>query len=256
MRKSELINFLEEFDGDYEVTISDKNGTFYDVNDIEFQVWHDRDNEKHASITIIAGGYDNNKTKLIDDDKYILEIDLGEDNEDEKFIDNTNANLGGNYKIDKEEALKAKESFDLDIKEMQNRYKEWYKNKYDEIARQAMMELFEDEQPLDNKTIGDLKFYIYKNGWQDEIATEDLNNRPEVLRLLYHKLDEMVKDNMSANLDEIWGDINLSGKKVERKPKNEKKNTKLGEIFEWMDEWNKKLNQDIVNNDYFSKLFL
>lgn len=201
MKNSDLIKYLQRFDGSLEVSTSDKKGIFSDIDSVELQEW--KSNGKNmASVTLVLGKYNSdNKVKP-------TSIQTAESNEDEKFIDNVNKNLSYCDKIDKEEAFKAKKYFDTDFNDMQKKYKDWFYNRYNEFAHESMCELFEDDKPIDNKTIGDLKYYVYKNGWQDELDGNDINNRYAILRLLYTKLDEKVKEKVTNSVDDIWKDVN------------------------------------------------
>jgi hypothetical protein len=220
MKNSELIKLLQKFNGEIEVTTSDNKGTYNDINFVDVQEWHSKDG-KHISLTLMLGDYDKKKTLVDDGMHYDIRLD------DEKFIDNVNKELDESSKIDKDDALKAKKSFDTDIAEIQKKYKEWYNKKYDKIAKDAMKELFGSEVELNTKSIQELKLHIYENGWQNELDKGELNNRGIVLRLLYHKLDEKVKQMLSDDTNKLWNDINncQCGKKDCKKNKEYKTNT-------------------------------
>ena len=126
---------------------------------------------------------------------------------DEKFIDDVNSELGDDEQIDKKDARKANTAFKIDFAEMQKKYKNWFDEKYDEIVRESMVELFGDDTPLNNKTIKDLKLHIYENGWQNELKKEELNIRSEILGLLYHKLEEKVSEKLSIDANKLWNEV-------------------------------------------------
>ena len=189
MKNYELIKFLQDFDGDIEVTTSDRKGTFSSIKSVELQKWGD--NERYSSITLVLGDYSKEEC-------------LKEQTEEEEFIDKVNENLPKHYQINKEEAIKAKEVFDKDLKKEQEEYNEWFKKEYDVVARESMKELFENEENLDTRTDGDLKYYVYKNGWQDEIDKDYLNNRKELLGILYNKLNNLVDKKMTKKAIEKY----------------------------------------------------
>ena len=111
MKKTKLIEYLQSIDGDFEVTTSDRMGTFSDIKAVEMQRWGD---DKYASITLVLGEYDGEKLKLV------------KKNEDEEFIENVNKELNEDEKIDKKEALKAKHVFENDFNNIQEACKNWY----------------------------------------------------------------------------------------------------------------------------------
>lgn len=189
MKNYELIKFLQDFDGDIEVTTSDRKGTFSSIKSVELQKWGD--NERYSSITLVLGDYSKEEC-------------VKEQTEEGEFIDKVNENLPKHYQINKEEAIKAKEVFDKDIKKEQEEYNEWFKKEYDVVARESMKELFENEENLDTRTDGDLKYYVYKNGWQDEIDKDYLNNRKELLGILYNKLNNLVDKKMTKKAIEKY----------------------------------------------------
>lgn len=189
MKNSELIKILQDFDGDIEVTTSDRKGTFSSIKCVELQNWGDEG--KYSSVTLVLGDYSNEKC-------------IKEQTEEEEFIDKVNENLPEHYQIDKEEAIKAKEVFEKDLKKEQDEYNEWFKKEYDVVARESMKELFENDENLDTRTDGDLKYYVYKNGWQDEIDKDYLNNRKELLCILYNKLNDLVDKKMTKKAIEKY----------------------------------------------------
>ena len=220
MKKSELIKLLKNIQGDFEVTTSDKKGIFQDIRGVEFQEWERKASgekpEKHASITLILNGNDENKTKIEDKSDTIFEVAFSTKDEeatpnsdkqyaeDNKFIDKVNENLANKDKINKKDAFQARKAFQNDLKEIQNSCKSWFEQNYDKIARKAMIQLFEDEKPLDDKILPELKYYIYKNGWQNELPEDSFNNRFEILKLLYRKLEELIKEMVSQNVTTSW----------------------------------------------------
>lgn len=110
-----------------------------------------------------------------------------EETEDEEFIKEINENLSEDDKIDVEETKEAKEVFNEDIK------KEISDN-YSNAAKEANKELFDTEEDLNSMTIGDLKYFIYKNGWQKEFDLTLINHRQSVLSFLYHKLEDRIAE--------------------------------------------------------------
>lgn len=180
MKNKELIKLLLQFPEEAEVTTSDKKGTFMSVDGVEMQSWQVND-KKHSSVTLVLGKYDEENT------------------EDEKFIDSVNNELKGGLKIDKKEAIEAKKSFEEQLAEKRKKLDEEWKKKYDKMAATVKKELFEDEKPLSEKTIGDLKYYVYRNGWQDEVNSETLNNREYLIKFLDKKLDKIVRRRISGN---------------------------------------------------------
>ena len=246
MKNSELIKLLQIYDGELEITTSDRNGIFSDIKSVELQQWESK-NGIHKSITLVlANKCDKNKTLV--KGKTVYEIQLNDErtlqkSDDEKFIDNVNKQLDESSKIDKDDALKAKKSFDTDIAEIQKKYKEWYNKKYDKIAKDAMKELFGSEVELNTKSIQELKLHVYENGWQNELDKGELNNRGIVLRLLYHKLDEKVKQMLSDDTNKLWNDINncQCGKKEYKKNKEYKTNTSPNFGDEFFDDFEREM---------------
>ena len=184
-----------QFPEEAEVTTSDKKGAFMSVDGVEMQSWQVND-KKHSSVTLVLGKYDKEKT------------------EDEEFIDNVNKELKDGDKIDKKEAIVAKKDFDKEFieekkkveenlkKHLENLYKlqkDRFKKEYDKMTVDVMKELFEDERPLNTKTIGDLKYYVYRNGWQGQIDNETLNNREQLITFLNNHLDKIVRRRLSSN---------------------------------------------------------
>lgn len=209
MKNSELIKQLQKYDGELEVTTTDRNSTFSGVKSIEVQEWNSEDGE-HKSLTLVLGKYDKSLTKTIADKENNGDRNIKNKDEDEKFIDNINKELNEEDKLDKEEALKAKKVFDEDklgIKDMQKKYKEWFDKRYDKIAHDAMVELFGEDNPLTEKTLSELKLHMYENGWQDELDKDSMNNRIELIHILYNKLDEKVKENLAKDSDSLWNDV-------------------------------------------------
>lgn len=178
MKKLELIKCLQSIDGDFEVTISDRKGKFSGIKNVEMQNWSD-DKDSYASITIVLGDYD--KSKLIISP--------------EKFIDNINKELDDDSQIDKEEAIKAKQVFDDDYNNnIQETCRKWYEKNYKKIEDETLIELFDDNKSILEKTINELKYYIYKNDWVNEISPEDLNDKASLVGFLLTKLnDEVMK---------------------------------------------------------------
>ena len=195
MKNSELINLLQKYDGNLEVTISDRKGTFSGIKSVEMQEWGD-EAHKHASVTLVLDGYDENKTFVKDEDK-----EFG------KFIDNVNKELSSDDEIDKNDALKAKDAFDFTFDEMQKKYKEWYDKKYNDFAHDSMIDLFGSDVPLNEKNITELKLHVYENGWQCELEDDELNDKNCLLRFLYGRLENDIKERISLNANKLWNDI-------------------------------------------------
>lgn len=185
MKKSELINYLQDIEGDFEVTTSNRKGLFCDIKSVELQKWGEGD-EECASITLVLDDYYNSEKLLLR-------------KQDADFIDNVNEDLEGKPKIDKEEALEAKKCFDNDFKEIQKKCRGWFNKNYSKITKDVMLDLFNDEEELDKKPTETLKKYVYKNGWKDEISNDDLDNRSVLLRLLYGKVDNEIKSKIDIN---------------------------------------------------------
>lgn len=184
MKKTKLIEYLQSIDGDFEVTTSDRMGTFSDIKAVEMQRWGD---DKYASITLVLGEYDGEKLKLV------------KKNEDEEFIENVNKELNEDEKIDKKEALKAKHVFENDFNNIQEACKNWYERSYETIEKNALIRLFEDDEPIFEKPTGILKYYIYKNDWKDEISSGDFNDRSSLITFLQYKLNNEIKNQIDLN---------------------------------------------------------
>lgn len=184
MKKTKLIEYLQSIDGDFEVTTSDRMGTFSDIKAVEMQRWGD---DKYASITLVLGEYDGEKLKLV------------EKNEDEEFIENVNKELDEGEKIDKKEALKAKHVFENDFNNIQETCKNWYERSYETIEKNALIRLFEDDEPIFEKPTWILKYYIYKNDWKDEISSGDFNDRSSLITFLQDKLNNEIKNQIDLN---------------------------------------------------------
>lgn len=206
MKNSDLIRLLQKFDGELEVTTSDKHGTFSDISSVELQEW-ESEAGKHASVTLVIDGYDEDNSLLDDEDGAVF-LGCDDDIDDDEFIENVNCNLMNCDKINKHEALDAKKVFNRDILGMQKKYREWYNNKYTKFEHEAMIELFGDDKPLISKTDTELKLHVYENGWQDKLDWDELNDRNELLRLLYNKLGECIKSKISEDIEKVVGDIN------------------------------------------------
>jgi len=122
-----------------------------------------------------------------------------------QFVEKINSLLNPDSKIDVDEALKAKKVFDNDIKKQMescqydNPVRDKVINDYDKHVKNAQMELFGDTELLNNKTIGELRYYIFKNGWDKEFDTELLNHRESVLMFLYRKLQELTEEKMKKS---------------------------------------------------------
>lgn len=186
MKKLELIKHLQSIDGDFEVTTSDRKGTFSDIKSVELQKWGD---DKYASITLVLGGYDKNKLRVLDK------------NQDEEFIENVNKELDDTSKIDKKEALDAKKIFDNDFSNIQEKCKNWYEMNYEKIENDALIKLFDNDEPIFEKPTEILKYYIYKNDWIDEISHSDFNDRSSLITFLQDKLNNEIKKQI--NIDDI-----------------------------------------------------
>ena len=181
MRKSELINYLQEIEGDFEVTTSDRKGSYSEIKGVELQKWGN--DEEYASITLVLGEYDSQKLLIR--------------NQNSDFIDKVNECLEEGDKIDKEEALNAEKQFENDFKDIQSKCKRWFNNNYHKLTKDVMLKLFNDDEELRDKSTETLKKYVYKNGWQNELSHDSLDNRSILLRLLYSKVDGEIKSRIN-----------------------------------------------------------
>lgn len=242
MHRDRLIRFLQNIEENLDITIRDNQGNLFKIAAAEYN-W---DSDKPHTITLFI-------------DKVDEPCQEKEGISDEEFIDNVNKSLEGCEKIDKQEALKAKEVFDedtkdhaFDFKALQNQYKEWYYKHYDKASRDAMKELFGDETPLSNKTMTDLKLHVYENGWQDELDRDELNNRHLILALLYRKLEGRTKELMNHNTKELWQEV--SETKREEPEKRETTNKNLLDSL-WLKGWILNSNKDLEFMDGLKKIF-
>ena len=225
-----------------DVTVCDPQGDLFKITSAEWE----EDSDKACAITLFI--------------EKIYEQPQKKGNcPDEKFIDNVNKSLEGGEKIDKEEALKAKEVFDkdindqaLDFKTLQKQYKEWYYKHYDKASRDAMKELFGGETPLSDKNMTELKLHVYENGWQDELDKDELNNRQLILALLYRKLEGRTKELMNRNTKELWQEISQT--KIEEPEEKEVIEKEPSDSL-WVNHWILDFNKDLEVMDRLKKIF-
>lgn len=192
MKKSELISYLQEIEGDFEVTTSDRKGLFCEIKSVELQKWGEGDKES-ASITLVLNdSYDSKKLLLA--------------KQDSDFIDSVNENIEGESKIDKEEALEAREVFYSDL---QDKCEKFFDNEYDNIVKESMTKLFDDDKPLADKTNSKLRYYVYINGWQDEFPKDLFNDRSTLITFLSGKLEKDIKERAAKEATEMLHDDNV-----------------------------------------------
>ena len=199
MLNSELITLLQGFDGDLDVKVCDEKGNCNDIITIE-----GNSTNGIRNIRIIIGSQDQSN-----------------DISDEEFLNRVNAELKDGEGIDKDEALSAKKLFEEDlrnaktltVKELQERYQDWYYNNYNETIKVAMIELFGEAAPLATKSLSELKLLVYENGWQDEMDEDELNNPSAILSLLYRQLSKHVQTKMLSNTKELLKEINSTKEK-------------------------------------------
>lgn len=189
MTVRELIKRLSCFDGNLEVTTSNKMGLFQSVDDVVLQEWS---NNTFSSATLVLGKYDNKKC-IVNEDK------INESRVDNEFIDNVNRS--SNNKINKMEALNLKAYFVNDYGKYKEKFKdspldiyrdEFHENvvkKYNETMEDAMMELFGTKKPLDRMTLSELK-KIYGDDLNEDVEID----RNDILQVLYTRLNEKIKD--------------------------------------------------------------
>jgi hypothetical protein len=118
-----------------------------------------------------------------------------------------------------------------------------------------MIELFGSDKELNTKTISELKLHVYENGWQYELDKDELNNRSLVLRLLYNKLDERVKEKLYDH-SRLWEDI-FSDEEDENEDDNMFNNIytiSLNSDFS-NDDWLNELGENLKKIDVFKGLF-
>jgi hypothetical protein len=231
MKTLTLSNYFKTVE-DSEIFTKDNDGNIRSIVGVE-ELYTDEDGEKKSVVTLLLGPVvDKNEEQETEEDP-IIEVEVKIDDEpendetyteDEKFIDDINKELADSDKIDKDEAIKVKNNVLSDIKCMKKKYSDWYVEHYDKMAREAMKELFDSDEMLDNRVIGELKYYIYKNGWQDEATSDIFNsqNKNVVLSFLYKKLDDKVREKMSGGVRQIMDEINNTSS-CEKNDKNCKK---------------------------------
>jgi hypothetical protein len=230
MKVKDLIKTLQTFDENTNVDISNKAGNFYNIGNVWLQSWTSREGKLHKSVTIDLAVYkpedsftgemgkDTSGIKLIDpllDKCYVgTDVGIGDDmtgkqvftwetpnflkmcetrdekeeveKEDKEFIDDVNKTI-----IDKEEAVEAKESYNNDKKKSSDKIL----TEYDKYAKEASRILFgADEGFLNDYSMEKLLSFITKNNWIDEIDKELLTDKMSVLKFLYHKLEDKIKE--------------------------------------------------------------
>lgn len=139
----------------------------------------------------------------------------------------------------------SQEESDEDYEEKASKTTEAVKSAYDKAVKETQMKLFGDTELLDNKTLGDLKYYIYKNDWDKEFDLELINHRESVLLFLYRKLQEEVDKNQLKNCGvtkEQQKNLNDIKKKAEKMSKKE-------------EEKYKKQTEDFSEVDFMTDLF-
>lgn len=208
MKNKELINILKRYGEDVEVTISNKKGTFSDINCIEMQEFYDKYGNEHALI--IIGGYDSKKT-IVEENKekcfetesnvnngigdfidFICNLRDGECNErDVDFLDDVNAKLDKQAMLNKLESLNAKKKFNLDKE--RDEYEEDFDNSYNEAVDIAMTELFDCNKPLESRDTCELVGFMFENGWAGEIG-EDIFERNALIPFMYGKVSDYVRE--------------------------------------------------------------
>ena len=179
MQNKDLVSILQKYDGEVEITTSNKKGVFSDIDGVEMQEWTDCYGNSHASITLVLGGYDDSRS-IVDSD--------------EEFIDNVNSNLEPEDWIDKEEAIEAKRVYEDEIE--RDEYEENFNLRYDNAAKESMIELFGDDSPLEKSSTQRLVKYVYENGWEDEIPESDLLDRNALITFLYVKVSNLIVEKM------------------------------------------------------------
>ena len=184
MKVKNIIAKLQKFNPEYNMDVSDKNGTFFNIKDVELQEWKDRGtNELHRSVTLILDKYNDQDSVCID----------------ESFIGKVNAQLPKDCQINIKEAMDAKKVFD------EEQIGKKAMNDYNKFASKIHRQLFGSDNLLQNRSLPNLKRLVYSNNWEDEFDVDATNNRQEILTFLYHKLDEAIaekikeKNNINEN---------------------------------------------------------
>lgn len=121
-----------------------------------------------------------------------------ENNKFGDFIDRLNESLPNNYKINKDEALKARKVYNNDVVRDLSKSKK-IESRYSEVAKEANRELFDTDELISYMSLGDLKYLIYKNHWENEFDCSLINSRVDVLSFLYHKLEDRIAEKLAED---------------------------------------------------------
>ena len=121
-----------------------------------------------------------------------------ENNKFGDFIDRLNESLPNNYKINKDEALKARKVYNKDIVRDFSKSKK-IESRYSEVAKEANRELFDTDESISYMTLDDLKWMIYKNHWENEFDRSLINSRIDILSFLYHKLEDRIAEKLAED---------------------------------------------------------
>lgn len=114
------------------------------------------------------------------------------------FIDRLNESLPNNYKINKDEALKARKVYNKDVVCDFSKPKK-VESRYSEVAKEANRELFDTDESISYMTLDDLKWMIYKNHWENEFDRSLINSRIDILSFLYHKLEDRIAEKLAED---------------------------------------------------------
>ena len=143
-----------------------------------------------------------------DYDSVVINVDRSFTYEDEKFVEELKERMKGTFELEKSEVMEARDVFMSDLRKNENRYERWFGDTYEKLSMECMKELFKDDKPLEEKSVEDLKYYIYLNGWQNDYPNEHFDNRQMLISFLYDRMCDLMRAKLRKNCKYIFKQIN------------------------------------------------